>query len=192
MRGLSLTQPWADVILEQGKRIENRTAWTACNYRGPILLHAAKGLGSRSDVFGVLSMLHKVGVPDAWVEERFEVKARDGRGMMPVSTWYKPRAALRLGGIVGRAEIVDVIKPGKGDAAADMGEQAFSEWVNIGMSSLSTEERRAQRKWWFGGFALVLDKVEPLPFVPWAGALGLFEVPDDYATRAAQVEASGG
>ena len=39
MKALSLTQPWADVILEQGKRVENRTAWTACNYRGPILLH---------------------------------------------------------------------------------------------------------------------------------------------------------
>ena len=50
MKALSLTQPWADAILEQGKRIENREKWTACKYRGPVLLHAAKGLGTRSEV----------------------------------------------------------------------------------------------------------------------------------------------
>ena len=191
MKALSLTQPWADVILEQGKRVENREKWIACKYRGPILLHAAAAVGTRSDVFDVLSMLHKVGVPDEWVEERFEAKARDGRGMMPVSTWYKPRPSLRLGGFVGRAEIVDVVRPSvlpRGVPA----EQAFEEWVNVGNSSLPVQERRAQRRWWFGGFALVLDKVEPLPFVRWKGALGLFEVPDDYTTRASHAEVSHG
>ncbi len=45
MKALSLSQPWADVILEQGKRVENRVdrgPWRGgCSYRGPILLHAS-------------------------------------------------------------------------------------------------------------------------------------------------------
>ena len=88
-------------------------------------------------------------------------------------------------------EIVDVVRPSvlpRGVPA----EQAFEEWVNVGNSSLPVQERRAQRRWWFGGFALVLDKVEPLPFVRWKGALGLFEVPDDYTTRASHAEVSHG
>lgn len=36
--------------------------------------------------------------------------------------------------------------------------------------------------WFFGPFGLVLDKVEPLPFVPFKGALGLFDVPDAILT----------
>jgi hypothetical protein len=33
--------------------------------------------------------------------------------------------------------------------------------------------------WFFGPLALVLDKVEPLPFTPFKGALGFFDVPDN-------------
>jgi hypothetical protein len=36
-----------------------------------------------------------------------------------------------------------------------------------------------QRRWYAGVFALVLADVEPLPFIPWKGSLGLFDVPDD-------------
>lgn len=178
MKALSLTQPWADVILEQGKRIENREKWTACKYRGPVLLHAAKGLGSRSDVLSRLAFLLKAGVPREWIDERFEERPMDGRGALASSPYHRPMPSLRLGGIVGRAEIVGVIKPHVVPAMRGDREFTFDEWVERGGDA-------DQRRWWFGGFALVLDKVEPLPFVPWVGALGLFEVPDDYATRAA-------
>lgn len=40
MKALSLTRPWPELILRCGKRIENRT-WST-QYRGPVLLHAAK------------------------------------------------------------------------------------------------------------------------------------------------------
>ncbi len=40
-RALSLTQPWAWIILNLHKRIENRPR-NIGNYRGPLLLHAAK------------------------------------------------------------------------------------------------------------------------------------------------------
>lgn len=48
MKALSLTQPWAHMILHHGKRIENRE-WKGCSYRGPILLHASKSVGTRAD-----------------------------------------------------------------------------------------------------------------------------------------------
>lgn len=164
MKALSLTQPWADVILEQGKRVENREKWAGCSYRGPILLHAAKGIGSRAELSDRLAMVRTAGVPEAWISERFEshwLRASEG------TRFWKPRPSLHRGGIVGRADIVgtfDVHSSG-----------AWASWMRDA----------DQRKWWFGGFALVLDKVEALPFVPWKGALGLFEVPDDYASRAA-------
>lgn len=46
MKALSLTQPWAWIILHLGKRIENRSR-NLGNYRGPLLLHAAKGMTER-------------------------------------------------------------------------------------------------------------------------------------------------
>ena len=45
---LSIRQPWASLILLAGKDIENRT-WEA-RVRGPILIHAAKGMTTREYV----------------------------------------------------------------------------------------------------------------------------------------------
>ena len=42
---LSIRQPWASLILLAGKNIENRT-WET-RVRGPILIHAAKGMTKR-------------------------------------------------------------------------------------------------------------------------------------------------
>jgi hypothetical protein len=42
MKGLTLTQPWATLIALGEKRIETRS-WST-NYRGPVAIHAAKGL----------------------------------------------------------------------------------------------------------------------------------------------------
>lgn len=41
MKVLSLTQPWAQLIAVGAKQIETRSWYTA--YRGPLLIHAAKG-----------------------------------------------------------------------------------------------------------------------------------------------------
>jgi hypothetical protein len=32
--------------------------------------------------------------------------------------------------------------------------------------------------WFFGGFGFVLRDPKPLPFIPWKGQLGFFEIPD--------------
>jgi hypothetical protein len=41
MKTLTLTQPWATLVATEAKRIETRS-WYTC-YRGPLLIHAAKG-----------------------------------------------------------------------------------------------------------------------------------------------------
>ena len=45
MKALSIRQPWAWAILHASKRIENRV-WR-CDYRGTLLIHAAKGCTRR-------------------------------------------------------------------------------------------------------------------------------------------------
>jgi hypothetical protein len=42
MRTITIRQPWASLIIEGIKDIENRT-W-ATSYRGPLLIHAGKGI----------------------------------------------------------------------------------------------------------------------------------------------------
>lgn len=168
MKALSLTPPWHVAILEMGKRVENRIAWSNCSYRGSVLLHAAKGLGTRAAFHGVVEKLCDLGAREALIDQI----AIDARGKR-AGVWL-PAPTLQRGGIVGRAQIVDVVR----------GEADWDRWVHVGSGLRSKDARAAQRRWWFGGFALVLDEVEPLPFVPWKGALGLFDVPDDYATRA--------
>jgi hypothetical protein len=171
MKALSFTQPWLWAILHGGKRIENRVAWKGCDYRGPILLHAAKSVGSQDEfnntAQSLLVLLNKTG--RVGIAERFRGECIDLKVDLMGPRWV-PRATLSRGGIVGRARIDGVLRDG-----ADFASYASNRFA---------PEGQAQRAWWFGGFALVLADVEPLPFVPWKGALGLFEVPEDYATRA--------
>lgn len=74
----------------------------------------------------------------------------------------QPYGKLLFGGIVGVAKVIGVVTE-KG------GGHPFSLMLD------SAE----QRLWWMGKFALVLDDVRPLPFVPCKGALGFFRVPPD-------------
>lgn len=41
MRALSVRQPWAWQIINQGKNVENRTRNIAGKYRGPVAIHAS-------------------------------------------------------------------------------------------------------------------------------------------------------
>lgn len=170
MKALSLTQPWAHAILHHGKRIENRE-WKGCSYRGPILLHASKSVGTRADFDDTCEALLDIGL----TREDLLVFAQEHIANGPASAdrWV-PQATLQRGGIVGRARIADVLDPRRD------GEE-FREVLSRGR----------QRRWWMGGFALILADVEPLPFVPWRGELGLFEVPGDYATRPQPAHATG-
>lgn len=85
---LSIRQPWAWLILNAGKDVENRT-WPT-RFRGKVLIHAAKGM-----------------TLEEWeIAHEFYASFNDlGAQQMPRFT--DPR--LSRGGIVGEVEIVDCI-----------------------------------------------------------------------------------
>lgn len=83
MKALSIKQPWAWLIVNGFKPIENRT-WNT-NLRGQFLIHAGKELDH--EAFRRLPMLFP------------EIK-------------FPSLAELERGGIVGQAELVDCLPPG--------------------------------------------------------------------------------
>jgi hypothetical protein len=82
MKALSIRQPWADCIVYYGKDIENRQWYSA--YRGPLLIHAAKTWG-RDERETLDDLLDQLKIP-------------------------KTAPQPRLGGIVGRVEMVDCVR----------------------------------------------------------------------------------
>ena len=85
MKALSIRQPWAWLIMNAGKDIENRVWHTSV--RGRILVHAAKGM-TRDEYESGIDALIMVGV----------------QRVLPALT------ALERGGIVGSVEIVDCVR----------------------------------------------------------------------------------
>jgi hypothetical protein len=102
---LSIRQPWADAVLYGGKRIENRVKWKNGHYRGPLLIHAAKGLtvAEYNDACNFMAE-RKLWAP--W--------HRDSR-----------RNTLVRGAIIGRCNLVDVIYPGGRRKANDEATHSF-------------------------------------------------------------------
>ena len=86
MRALSIRQPWAWLILNAGKDIENRDWKTS--YRGRILIHASKGM-THDEYENALDTRYSI-APNA--------------GELP------PFHILERGGIVGSVEIVDCVE----------------------------------------------------------------------------------
>jgi hypothetical protein len=84
MKALSIMQPWAWLIVNGHKAIENRN-WR-CHYRGPILIHA----GKKIDTWARADLWHK----------RHPVTGSPFSPDLP--------EAFDRGGIVGEAEIVDL------------------------------------------------------------------------------------
>lgn len=67
MKALSLTQPWAWAMVHAGKQIENRSRSDGrmpdiCRHRGPILLHAAKGM-TLADYNSAAAFMAELGIP---------------------------------------------------------------------------------------------------------------------------------
>lgn len=86
MKALSVRQPWAWAIVEGYKPVENRSRDIVGAYRGPVLIHAG-----REDAG-----------PESWHAVR-ALLADDGHDPDDLPE------TLPLGGIVGRAEIADVV-----------------------------------------------------------------------------------
>lgn len=91
MKALSLTAPWPWIILNLGKRIENRD-WPT-TFRGRFLIHCSKGM-SKSD----------------WYAAHDFVAEFDEEGAARIPKPDDP--ALLRGHIVARAELVGLVEPG--------------------------------------------------------------------------------
>lgn len=171
-RALSLTQPWATAITRFGKRIENRTKWKGCSYRGSIWLHASATMGRQFSeaAHGMRLALERDDRKEDW--DLFADRHLFSRGGM-----WRPQPTFvhrAMGAIVGRANVVDVI--------ADRID--FDRWCGDAATLVDVAQRRRQGVWWMGGFALVLSDVVAIEPVPVKGALGLWRLPDPIADAA--------
>jgi hypothetical protein len=90
MKALSIRQPWVWAILNAGKTIENRV-WST-NYRGPVLIHASKGM-ARTEYEHCLQTMH-------WISSRHP---------FPEGLTLPSFHELERGGIIGKARIVDCV-----------------------------------------------------------------------------------
>jgi hypothetical protein len=91
MKALSIRQPWAWAIIHAGKDIENRS-WPT-SYRGPMLIHAAKGMLVREYVDVLNSLWNGAPYTEAILRA----------GGLP------PEKDLLRGGIIGSVELVDCV-----------------------------------------------------------------------------------
>ena len=94
VKAISIRQPWAWAIIHGGKDIENRDWQTA--YRGPVAIHAAKGMGVSEYAEAARFITSTIGrVDNEWLMRWLGVCAAPDR--------------LDRGGIIGVANIVDCV-----------------------------------------------------------------------------------
>ena len=132
-----------------------------------VILHGPKRIENRrTDVVGAYRgpvLLHASGYRGS--VDGYEAICAEIRGLVGHPHVGPPsHEMVERGGILGRAWIVDVRPPA---VATDVLPRGGGDLI-----------------WWERDcFGIVLADVEPLPFVPLRGQLGLFNVPDDYAER---------
>lgn len=185
MKALSIRQPWAYAIVHLGKRIENRSRADGrmpalCRYRGPLLIHASANVVGASfdeecEAFGATM----TGIDfSAWRAFRdvylYAVRA-DGRHR------WRARMALLRGGLIGRCNVVAHVEPT--GATREDPHDPESGAPNVGPLDF---------RWSVpGSYGIILADVEPLPFIRWKGALGLFDVPEEAVQRMLAARALG-
>ena len=149
MKVLTLSQPWATLVAIGAKRIETRS-W-ATKYRGPLLIHAAAGLGP---VGGVLGLGAQCSVEPFW-------------GVLHAAD-YMRSDMLPRGAIVAVAELVSVIP------TEILNRQGS--WIIDTDTWSMTDQERAFGDYTPGRYAWLLSDVQALPTpIPVKGQLGLWE-----------------
>jgi hypothetical protein len=128
MPALSIRQPWAWLIVNGYKDIENRD-WPT-KFRGPLLIHAGKKL-TVADYDAAMLYI------EAYVNPKLVHKVPD-------------IADLLLGGVVGMATLTDCVQ------------RHDSCWMTGNDDPLA--------------YGFVLADARPLPFIPYRGRLGFFDV----------------
>ena len=164
-------------MLYAGKRIENRTGarWAGKRHRGSVLLHASAWFDAH-DVAREWRAVRDAGLLDGITAPRINLQEF---------------AHHRRGGIVGRATLTDIVKSGfdghrwrrRGDEErCERCEERRLSPVEVARAFVQSGHAPRfacpkQDAWAAPGAVwLVLDKVKPLPFAPWRGKPGLFDV----------------
>ncbi|MFP3564750.1 ASCH domain-containing protein [Paraburkholderia sp. SIMBA_030] len=98
MKALSIRQPWAWLIANGHKDIENRT-WST-RFRGRVLIHAGKGMTNDEYDDALATAMH-----------------------CGYRAYFPPRGTLERGGIVGVATITDCVPPERRSSPWHMGGQ---------------------------------------------------------------------
>lgn len=150
VKALSIRQPWAWLIVQGFKDIENRTR--ASHHRGPLLIHASKTM-TRADYEACTLFLDATF--DVHPENEFQHyhwtiprKQANGERDLPTTLLLPSYDALRqeCGGIVGAVEMTDCV-------TADYS------------------------RWYTGNYGYVMINPKVLPFRPCKGMLGFFNAP---------------
>ena len=169
MKALSIRQPWAWAILHAGKRIENRD-WRSCHYRGPLLIHASLWGGTKPQR------------EEAFADAQFIMRIARSTGVLPADPVTFGTFMQHRGGIVGMCDVVDAVHVNLSGHRMRAGRCIGCGWhelttQEILANSRSITECTTKDPWAFGPTGIVLDNVRPLPFMPYKGALGFFDVP---------------
>ena len=148
---ISVRQPWASLILLAGKDIENRT-WET-RVRGPILIHAAKSM-TWDEYLDSLSFAYRI-----------NPNLVEALGVLTVSAC--------MGFIVDQSKqhITRI------DLAHSIGDCPLPRGGIIGSVNLADCVYQSDSPWFQGPYGFVLRDPKPLPFIPFKGQLGFFDVP---------------
>ena len=163
MKALTLTQPWATLIAIGAKRIETRSWGT--DFRGPLAIHAAKGLGP---VGGMRGLTEQCDVP---------VFARALRQM----GHHEHENPLPRGAIIAVATLANVRR-------IDMKLRAEVQSQTVTPNEIEFGDYTS------GRYAWILENVEALPEpIPCNGALSLWDIPSEImaAMTRARIDLSG-
>lgn len=178
MKVLSLQAPWSAAVVDLAppwaKRVECRR-WST-RYRGPILIHASKGVGSAKkfdhETNRLLSILDSIDPSQERSTAFRDAYLSVSEDRQKIARW-RPHSALTRGGLVGRAQIVDVIPKHTG-------------WIE---SLRIAQSHHVDLRWWFEDqYGFVLEKVEVLPFFACRGSLGLFDASAEMVEHVAKYD----
>lgn len=149
MKALTLTQPWATLVAIGAKRFETRS-WST-GYRGPLAIHAGKGLGPVGGMRGLRAVCATE--PFRRVLLDYELEDLSDPALLPRG---RVVATVRLAGV---RRVEDLATPGRMElAGAPLWERSFGDYSP-------------------GRFAWVLADVVPARSAPIRGALGLWSPP---------------
>lgn len=166
MKCLSLWQPWASFIAWELKPTETRAWYTS--YRGPVAIHAAKIVDAVKDLPGDCEGRREDGYTYGYIGPDLEMQVCAKPGEMLLGGDLRPNIpgqeagylTLPLGAIIAVADLVSCIRMPEAKPVDAM-DEALGWWED-------------------GRFAWRFENVRRFAVpLPWKGAQGLFEVPDE-------------